>query len=684
MNVTSQAGDACSTNAPPAPGNYGCPTGTITLTDNGSPLGAGAYPLNSQGYAEDQSVFLTGGTNSISANYPGDTGYTDSGPTANAVVITKAPTTIALGAPSAPGPFVGSYVSITATVNTQVLQPPAADLPSTATGAVQFFVDSTPIQPGTDTSVTYSTDFTSTGYAQLTATLFTNTLTAAAHTITAQYNGDGNYAESPVSSGQTIHPVVSTALSLQSQNPTPLAGTSVLFTATINPSQQLSSAPTGTIVFTIPNETSQSQTISNNEATASFTMPAGVVYVEAQYQGDSNYAGSDTSITEVVTAIPTSVTVTSSNQAPQVGTSVTYTASVSNTQTNTLAPTGTVNFNIAAGGAFLGGAQVVGGQASITSASLPAGVQAVSATYLGDTYHPVTTGLITETVSLGTSTTSLSSSALTIPPGTNVTFRVQVSGASIGAPIPTGNVQFTANGASLGTVSLANGTAQVSTSTLALGSVSIVATYSGDSNYTGSTATLTETVAVTPAFSVTASPSALTISAPGQSVSTTLTLTSQGSLSGSGGFSSSTCGTAASEEITCSLSSFTLPANGTATATLTFSSTAASGVAPASRKKPTAPVPNAPRTTLLILICALFALAFAQRRKDHRWQFALAAVLFVVLFASASCGGGSSSGGGGTGPTNPGTPAGTVSPLSVSITINGTTQTVPGLSLTVQ
>ena len=84
-----------------------------------------------------------------------------------------------------------------------------------------------------------------------------------------------------------------------------------------------------------------------------------------------------------------------------------------------------------------------------------------------------------------------------------------------------------------------------------------------------------EYVTNTPVYSVSANPTALTISSPGQSVSTTLTFTSQNGLYGSGVLSSSTCGIPTSEEITCSLAPFILPANGTTTAVLTFKSTAA-------------------------------------------------------------------------------------------------------------
>jgi len=54
-------------------------------------------------------------------------------------------------------------------------------------------------------------------------------------------------------------------------------------------------------------------------------------------------------------------------------------------------------------------------------------------------------------------------------------------------------------------------------------------------------------------------------------------------------------------------------------------------------------------------------------------------MLFLALvLTGVSCGGGSSQ------PTNPGTPTGAVPSVSVSVTIDGTSATVPNLTLTVQ
>jgi hypothetical protein len=73
-------------------------------------------------------------------------------------------------------------------------------------------------------------------------------------------------------------------------------------------------------------------------------------------------------------------------------------------------------------------------------------------------------------------------------------------------------------------------------------------------------------------------------------------------------------------------------------------------------------------------------LAFGYRGKQRRWGLALVFTIFVMLAVGVGCGGG---GGTPPGSGNPGTPTGMSSP-TVSITINGVTETVPNLVLNVQ
>lgn len=90
-------------------------------------------------------------------------------------------------------------------------------------------------------------------------------------------------------------------------------------------------------------------------------------------------------------------------------------------------------------------------------------------------------------------TTAVTSSANPSVFGHNVTFTATVT-PDPGGNNTTGSVRFADGPTLLGTVSLNNGVAAYSTSSLAVGSHSITATYSGDSTYQGSAGSLTQVV----------------------------------------------------------------------------------------------------------------------------------------------------------------------------------------------
>ncbi len=96
-----------------------------------------------------------------------------------------------------------------------------------------------------------------------------------------------------------------------------------------------------------------------------------------------------------------------------------------------------------------------------------------------------------------TSTTALQASPATAAPNASITLTASVLGTN-----PTGSVSFTANGNSLGTEALANGTATLQTSFANAGSYMVTATYSGDSSNTASTSVATA-VTIFPAASAT-------------------------------------------------------------------------------------------------------------------------------------------------------------------------------------
>jgi len=192
VDVTNSSGNVCYSSTTGIP-TYQCPTGQVTVTDNGQPpldLGApsgttpGTYKLNSQGHAEDQFIQLTGGAhNALAARYAGDNSYGSSTGTAAAVTVTQAGTGISVQANNTTV-TPNQSVTLTALVST-------SSIGFAPSGAVNFVNGVTPMT-GT---VTYApADASASGFASLTATLVTSFTTTA--TITAQYVGDINYSAS--------------------------------------------------------------------------------------------------------------------------------------------------------------------------------------------------------------------------------------------------------------------------------------------------------------------------------------------------------------------------------------------------------------------------------------------------------------------------------------------------------
>lgn len=271
-------------------------------------------------------------------------------------------------------------------------------------------------------------------------------------------------------------------------------------------------------------------------------------------------------------------------------------------------------------------------------------------------------------------TTTVTSSGGTVVQGTSVTLTAAVTSSMQGAP--TGTIIFFDGGAALGpAVALSNGTATFSTSSLAIGSHSITAQYSGDNTFAASTsATFTQVITGPPDFSVTASPSSLTITA-GQSGQTTITVMPINGSTQTVNFSCS--GLPALATCTASPTSVTLDGTHAATATITIQ-TAATGNLPAPlrfRREPplmVAPefVPAMPSAVREVEIAfGLLALLYAARLIAKRRIGAVAVWTIVACgLLTAGCGGGGGSNGsspGGGGSTG-GTPSGN---YSVTLTI---------------
>jgi len=235
--------------------------------------------------------------------------------------------------------------------------------------------------------------------------------------------------------------------------------------------------------------------------------------LQGQSYTDSQY-GITVNVTNVVTGPSGSLTVSvstsgktssmttlASSANPSVlGASVNLTATVTGS-----APTGTVAFTDTGGGAVSGCGPVAlptgtpnTKTATCTTTSLGFGTHNIVAAYGGDAANTSSiSSSLAQVVTMGvtTSTTSLASSANPSTAGVNVTFTATVNGAG-----PTGTVAFTIVGFTSGrstargcrAVTLPAGgagskTVSCNTGNLGTGTYSVVATYSGDANNTGST-----------------------------------------------------------------------------------------------------------------------------------------------------------------------------------------------------
>ena len=236
--VSNSSGNQCATIV------AACPTGTVALTDNGSPLkdfsGSNTTKLNSQGFAEDQPIQLGGGTHSLVAAYSGDNSFTASTSPANSFTITTAPTTTTASSGGVTSVTVGQLITLTAAITT-------GSNGAGPTGTVTFMAAGKTIGTGTVTGAAATSSAAASGTASASVT-FT---AGGAQTITAVYSGDGNYAGS-TSAAITVTVTGGTQATTTVVTPSATSiasGGSVTFTAKVTGTNNNAPGPTGTLQF---------------------------------------------------------------------------------------------------------------------------------------------------------------------------------------------------------------------------------------------------------------------------------------------------------------------------------------------------------------------------------------------------------------------------------------------------
>ncbi len=326
---------------------------------------------------------------------------------------------------------------------------------------------------------------------------------------------------------------------------------------------------------------------------------------------------------------------------------------------------------------------LVSGSATFTipAGALKAGTDTLTVIYNGDTTdttYSVGTGTASVTVTKVASSVTVTSASTSIPSTASLVVTGTVSGGGTGKP--TGTVTLTSGGytSAAATLSSGNYSITIPANSLALGTDTLTANYSGDAIYNTSNNTAPVNV---PGFTLSATPLSFTAGASTGNAST-VTVTPAGGYTGT---------------ITLSAVVTAAPAGAVSAPTFTGSTVAITNGSPQTGTITiaTTPIPSYVRasgsgiawfkaaggTTILGLL--FFFLPLGTRR--GRKILSLIALVFAVGFTIAGCGGGGSSSGGGGGKT---TPSVTVSPakgviattdtLSVAVSVSGGTSAATG------
>jgi hypothetical protein len=473
--------------APPA----ASPTGTVQFYDGAATLGSAVSLTgvsSSGGQATYATSALVASTHNITAKYNGDGTYSAAQSSGYGQVVQPS---LTISAPPVTYGVTGT-VTVTAVTNA-----------AAATGTVKLSVDSGAAVSRTLTGGT--TAFSLTG------------LGAASHALSASYAGDANFAGVSGTSTLTVNQAsTSVALSVNGQS----------VTATVSVTPPGAGTPTGYVDFHNTSGPIGKVALTGFTATLNSVPPGSVT---ATYLGDTNFVSSKSSAAMVYT--PTSsISVTSGGSPSALGQSVTFAATLTTAGgPPSTSPGSTVQFYD--GAAPLGspvsltGVSSSGGQASYATSGLVAGTHNITAKYNGDgTYPAAQSSGYGQVVQPG-----LTIVAPAVTYGVSASVRVTVV-TNAAAPVPGGTITLTVDGGKPGQQTLTGGAASFNLGVLGVGAHTLSATYSGDANFIGVSATSTGGVGLlqSPVLLVSKAATAVALSVTGPTAVATVSVTPPG------------------------------------------------------------------------------------------------------------------------------------------------------------
>jgi len=278
-------------------------------------------------------------------------------------------------------------------------------------------------------------------------------------------------------------PGVTTSLSLAVAPTATTRGDAVVVAAAVVPKAGALPA-TGTVEFFSATNLVATARVSGFLTAATTTaLPAGDDAITAVYVGDGHYRGSTSASVRVTVArAGTTTALTASPTSATPGSPVLLTAMVSAAGGPAL-PGGTVEFF--AGTTDLGPGTLSGGTAILTTSSLPAGTNQLTAAYAGDANFKASTSPAVSVAVGQATTTTLVASPTTATYSDTVELTATV--AATGGGLVTGQVEFFDGTTDLGPADVDHGEAVFTSNTLTGGVHSFKAVYSGDATNLPST-----------------------------------------------------------------------------------------------------------------------------------------------------------------------------------------------------
>jgi len=227
----------------------------------------------------------------------------------------------------------------------------------------------------------------------------------------------------------TTSTLAATTTTLVLSPSSPVAGQSVTFKATVAPSTG-SGTPTGTVTFYDGTTSLGTGTLASGVASSTAALTAGSHSITASYVGDTTYSESvSPAVNVTVSALaPTATKLTASATTAVSGSSLTFTASISETA-GSATPTGMVTFYD--GSTSLGSGTLASGAASFSTTSLSVGTHTITATYAGDSSNATSTSagvsVTITTVVAADFSLALNSTSGSVSQGSSVTSTITIT-----------------------------------------------------------------------------------------------------------------------------------------------------------------------------------------------------------------------------------------------------------------